>query len=51
MTEEAFRKATGTSDKELFKIPRATHIRTYFVPEYVDQVMARLTAFYNRILR
>lgn len=51
MTEEAFRKATGTSDKELFKIPGATHIRTYFVPEYVDQAMARLTAFYNRTLR
>ena len=51
MTEEAFRKATGTSDKKLFKIPGATHIRTYFVPEYVDQAMARLTAFYNRTLR
>ena len=35
MSEEAFKKATGTTDKELFRIPGATHIQTYFVPEYV----------------
>ena len=41
MSEEAFEKATGTRDKELFKIPGATHIQTYFVPEYVDQMCIR----------
>ena len=33
MTEDAFAKATGTKDKELFKIDGATHIETYWVPE------------------
>lgn len=50
MSEEAFRKATGTRDKELFKIPGATHIQTYFVPEYVDQAVSKLKAFYGKNL-
>ncbi len=50
MSEEAFRKATGTNDKELFKIPGATHIQTYFVPEYVEQAVAKLKAFYGKNL-
>ena len=32
MSEEAFAKATGTADKELFLVPGATHIKTYYVP-------------------
>ena len=51
MSEEAFEKATGTRDKELFKIPGATHIQTYFVPEYVDQAVAKLTDFYGNHLK
>lgn len=51
MTKEAFEKATGTTDKELFKIPGATHIQTYFVPEYVDQAVAKLTDFYGKNLK
>lgn len=51
MTEEAFEKATGTKDKELFKIPGATHIQTYFVPEYVDKAVAKLTEFYGKNLK
>lgn len=51
MSEEAFEKATGTKDKELFKIPGATHIQTYFVPEYVDQAVAKLTEFYGKNLK
>src|SRR5688572_3409769 len=35
MTEDALAKATGTKDKELFKIDGATHIETYWVPKYV----------------
>ena len=46
MTEDAFAKATGTKDKELFKIEGATHIETYWVPNYVDASMDKLTAFY-----
>lgn len=51
MSEEAFEKATGTKDKELFKIPGATHIQTYFVPEYMDQAVAKLTDFYGKNLK
>jgi fermentation-respiration switch protein FrsA (DUF1100 family) len=50
MTEDAFAKATGTTDKELFKIDGATHIETYFVPRYVDVAMGKLTPFFNRTL-
>lgn len=46
MTDEAFAKATGTENKELFKIDGATHIETYWVPEYVDTAMGKLTKFY-----
>lgn len=51
MSKEAFEKATGTTDKELFLIPGATHIRTYFVPEYVDQAVAKLTEFYGKNMK
>jgi fermentation-respiration switch protein FrsA (DUF1100 family) len=50
MTEDAFAKATGTKDKELFKIDGATHIETYWVPKYVDTAVDKLTAFYARTL-
>lgn len=50
MTEDAFAQATGTKDKELFKIDGATHIETYWVPKYVDVAMDKLTAFYARTL-
>ena len=51
MTEEAFAKATGTKDKELFKIAGATHIKTYYVPEYVDQAVGKLKEFFGRTLK
>jgi fermentation-respiration switch protein FrsA (DUF1100 family) len=50
MTEEAFPKATGTKDKELFKIDGATHIETYWVPKYVDAAMKKLIVFFGRTL-
>lgn len=50
MTEQCFSKATGTSDKELFLIPGATHIKTYYVPEYVEQVVGKLTEFFGEKL-
>jgi len=50
LTEDAFAKATGTKDKELFKIDGATHIETYWVPKYVDAALDKLTAFYDRTL-
>lgn len=50
MTEDAFSKATGTTDKELFKIEGASHIRTYWVPEYVEAAMGKLAPFFSRTL-
>lgn len=51
MTEDAFHKATGTTDKELFKIDGATHIESYWVPAYVDAAMNKLTVFFSTKLR
>jgi fermentation-respiration switch protein FrsA (DUF1100 family) len=50
MSEDAFAKATGTKDKELFKIEGATHIESYWVPKYVNQAVEKLTQFYGKSL-
>ena len=50
MTEDAFAKATRTADKELYLVDGATHIQTYWVPEYVDAIVAKLTDFYGKKL-
>ncbi|WP_167402258.1 alpha/beta hydrolase [Aeromonas rivipollensis] len=50
MTESAFKKATGTANKELFLIEGATHIETYWVPRYVDQAMSRIDAFFDKYI-
>ena len=50
MTEDAFAKASGAKDKELFRIDGATHIETYWVPEYVDAAMRKLKPFFARTL-
>jgi len=50
MSEDAFAKATGTTDKELFTIEGATHIETYWVPDYVEAVLNKLTPFFARTL-
>lgn len=50
MTEEVFQKATGTQDKELFLVQGASHIQTYWKPEYVKQISSKLTDFFNRKL-
>lgn len=50
MTNDAYEKATGTNNKELFLIDGASHIRTYWVPEYVDKAVDKLKAFYGKNL-
>ena len=50
MTEQCFSKATGTNDKELYLIPGARHIQTYWVPEYVDKAVNKLTDFFGKHL-
>ena len=47
MTDEAFSKATHAKSKELFLINGATHIQTYWKPEYVSQAMNKLVDFYQ----
>lgn len=49
MSREAFEKA-GTADKEYFLIEGASHIQTYYVPEYVDTAVAKLKEFFSKNL-
>lgn len=50
MTDSAFNLATGTKDKEIYLIPGATHIQTYYVPEYVALAMNKLNEFFGKFL-
>jgi fermentation-respiration switch protein FrsA (DUF1100 family) len=50
MTQSAFAAATGAKKKELFLIAGATHIETYWKPQYVSQAMAKLTGFFAKEL-
>lgn len=47
MTDEAFRKAINAKYKELLLIEGATHIQTYWKPEYVSQAGDKLVNFYQ----
>lgn len=49
MSREAFEKA-GTADKEYFQIDGASHIQTYYVPEYVDKAIGKLQEFFGKNL-
>lgn len=48
MTDEAYKKATNAKEKELFLIDGATHIQTYYVPEYVSQAMEKFSGFFGK---
>jgi fermentation-respiration switch protein FrsA (DUF1100 family) len=50
MTDEAFSKATNAKNKELFLIEGATHIQTYWKPEYVSQAVNKLVEFFSKNL-
>ncbi len=47
MTDEAFAKAINAKNKELFLIDGATHIQTYWKPEYVSQSVKKLVSFFQ----
>lgn len=51
MTLDAFKEAHSSKDKELFLIDGATHIETYWKPQYVDQAMGKLTQFLGETLK
>lgn len=50
MSEQCLSKATSAPSRELFLIPGATHIQTYYVPEYVTMVSDKLTDFFGKNL-
>lgn len=50
MTEQCYSKATGTKNKKLYLIPGATHIKTYYVSEYVELAVNKLTEFFGQRL-
>jgi len=47
MTDEAFPKAVNAKSKELFVIEGATHIQSYWKPEYVSIAVNKLVSFYQ----
>ena len=50
MTEKAFKMATSANDKELFLIDGATHIQTYWKPDYVNAAMGKIEQFFGKNL-
>jgi fermentation-respiration switch protein FrsA (DUF1100 family) len=50
MTKSAFEGAINAKNKELFLIDGATHIETYWKPQYVNQAMDKLTRFFGKTL-
>ena len=47
LPDEAFEKVTNAKNKELYLIDGATHIQTYWKPEYVEQAVNKLVNFYQ----
>ena len=50
MTDSAFKKAVNSKNKELFLIEGATHIKTYWVGEYVEKALNKLEEFFCKEL-
>lgn len=50
MTQDAFNKAVSAKNKELFLIDEATHIETYWQPQYVNKAMGKLIQFFGDTL-
>ena len=50
MSREAYIKATAAPQKEYFVIDGASHIQTYYVPEYVDKAVNKLSEFFGKHL-
>ena len=47
MSESAFGAATGTEDKELYKVAGATHVDLYWKPGMVDDALGKLASFFK----
>lgn len=50
MTQNAFELATKSKDKQLYLIEGATHIETYWKPEFVSQTITQLRHFFTDTL-
>ena len=48
MTIDCFERAVNAPVRELFEIPGATHIQTYWKPEYVSQAAGKLVEFFGK---
>lgn len=51
MTKEVFDNATNANNKELYLVPNASHIETYWKQPYVNQITDKLTEFYGKNLK
>lgn len=51
MTQDVFNAATETKDKELYLVKGATHIQTYWKPEFVKDITNKLASFYTKNLK
>ncbi len=49
MTDDAF-KLAGSKNKEIYLVPGAQHIETYWVPEYVEKEVGKLREFFGKWL-
>lgn len=47
MTEEVYKSAAASENKELYLVKGATHIQTYWKPEFVRKISMKLTEFFN----
>lgn len=50
MTDDFFKKTTGTDDKQVIYIKGANHIETYWKPEFVKEEAKHLIDFFNKKL-
>lgn len=50
MSQDAFKKAVNAKNKELYLIKGASHIKTYWKPEYVKDAFAKFKEFFGKNL-
>jgi alpha/beta hydrolase family protein len=47
MTIDCYEAAVNAPVREIFEIPGATHIQTYWKPDYVSQAVGKLVEFFG----
>ncbi|EPD5781225.1 hypothetical protein ACWU1A_001169 [Campylobacter jejuni] len=50
MSTEAFNRAIGTQNKELFVLKDTIHIQSYYKKDSVNATLAKLQKFYEKYL-